>query len=221
MAPTWMAFQPTVTIKGHLRWEDRSTAPEVPLQVSLEQDEQSLGERFSVDVQPDGSFEFKNVSADPYWVNISGVAPDAYLKSAYFGSASAMNNFHPASGSDATLDLTVSSRGAHIQGSVMNSDPVPVAGVWVALIPEDANGKLKRLYQSTRSGANGKFEFRGVAPGAYSLYSWDNVEENEWADPEFLKPFKTKSASVTVAEADNKSLDLTLIQTQSESEAKQ
>lgn len=216
-----LVFQPTVTIAGHLRWEDKSSGTNVTLQVSLQADDAYSGGQASADVQPDGSFELKNLATEAYWVNITGPAPDAYLKSAYYGSTSAMNEFHPAAGSDATLELVVSARGAHIQGAVMNSDSLPVAGVWVALIPEEASGKLKRLYQSTRTAANGKFEFRGVAPGTYSLYSWDNVEEHEWDDPEFLKPFKTKSASMTVAEGENKTLDLTLIQTQGETEAKQ
>jgi Carboxypeptidase regulatory-like domain len=216
-----LAFQPTLTIAGHLRWEDKSSEANVPLQVTLQGDDASFGGSSAADVQPDGSFELKGVTSDAYWVNITGQAPDAYLKSAYYGSTNAMNEFHPASGSDAALELVVSARGAHIQGTVMNSDSLPVAGVWVSLIPEEAKGKDKRLLQAARTGANGKFEFRGVAPGTYSLYSWDNVEEHEWDDPEFLKPFKTKSASVTVAEGENKSLDLTLIQTQSEAEARQ
>jgi len=216
-----LAFQPTLTIAGHLRWEDKSSGASVGLQVSLQGDDASFAGPPTADVQADGSFELKNVTSDAYWVNIAGPASDAYLKSAYYGSTNAMNEFHPASGSDAALELVVSARGAHIQGAVMNSDSLPVAGVWVALIPEEAAGKLKRLLQSTRTGANGKFEFRGVAPGTYSLYSWDNVEEHEWDDPEFLKPFKTKSTSVSVTEGENKSLDLTLIQTQSEAEARQ
>ena len=217
-----LTFQPTATIQGHLRWDDKPAVAEEPIQVMLELEETVLGgEQLMAPVQPDGSFELKYVATDAYGVNISGTAPDAYLKSAYYGSTNAMNEFHPAAGSDATLELVVSARGAHIQGTVMNSDSLPVAGVWVALIPEEASGKLKRLFQSTRTGANGKFEFRGVAPGTYSLYSWDNVEEHEWDDPEFLKPFKTKSTSVTVAEGESKSVDLTLIQTQGEAEARQ
>jgi hypothetical protein len=71
-----------------------------------------------------------------------------------------------------------------------------------------------------RSGANGKFEFRGVAPGNYSLFSWDNVEEHEWDDPEFLKPFRSKAFSVRVAEGDSKTADLAVIRTKSEEDSK-
>jgi hypothetical protein len=213
-----LAFEPGVTITGHLRWEDKAAAPNFPLVVSLEQDEQAFSIHPTAEVQPDGSFELKNVSADSYWVNVTGPAPDAYLKTARYGSSDALGNFRVNSGSDATLELIGSARGAHIQGVVMNSDPVPVSGVWITLIPEDSN--QKRLHQSVRSRANGKYEFRGVAPGNYTLFSWDNIEEHEWDDPEFLKPFKSQGVSIRVTEGETKTADLTLIRTKSEEETK-
>jgi hypothetical protein len=215
-----LAFEPGVTITGHLRWEDKATAPNVPLVISLEQDEQAFSTPPTAEVQPDGSFELKDVSADTYWVNVTGPAPDAYLKSAQFGSSDALGNFRINPGSGATLELIGSARGAHIQGVVMNSDPVPVSGVWVVLLPEDSNRNRKRLFQSVRSGANGKFDFRGVAPGNYSLFSWDDVEEHEWDDPEFLKPFQSKAVSVHVTEGETKTADLTVIRTKTDEETK-
>jgi hypothetical protein len=213
-----LAFEPGVNITGHLRWEDKAAAPNVPLQISLEQDEQAFSMHPTAEVQPDGSFELKNVGVDSYWVNVAGPAPDAYLKSAQYGSSDALGNFRVSSSSSATLELMGSARGVHILGVVMNADPVPVTGVWVTLLPEDSNRNQKRLYQSVRSGVNGKFEFRGVAPGNYTLFSWDNVEEHEWDDPEFLKPFRSKGVSVRVAEGETKTVDLTVIRTKSEEE---
>jgi hypothetical protein len=213
-----LAFEPAVTITGHLRWEDKAAAPGVPLVVSLEQDEQAFSMHPTAEVQPDGSFELKNVGVDSYWVNVSGPAPDAYLKSARYGSFDALGNFRVNAGSDATLELMGSARGAHIQGVVMNADPVPVSAVWVTLIPEDSN--QKRLFQSVRSSANGKYEFRGVAPGNYLLFSWDNIEEHEWDDPEFLKPFKSQGVSVRVTEGETKTADLTVIRTKNAEETK-
>jgi hypothetical protein len=215
-----LTIEPGVTISGHLRWEDKTAAPTVPLQISLEQNEEVLGMHPTAEVQPDGSFELKDVSADTYWVNVSGPAPDAYLKSAQYGSGDALGNFRVNSSSGAALELIGSARGAHIRGVAMNSDPVPVTGAWVTLIPEDSNRNQKRLYQSVRSGANGKFEFRGVAPGSYSLFSWDNVEEHEWDDPEFRKPFQSRAVSVRIVEGETKTADLTVIRTKTEEDSK-
>jgi hypothetical protein len=70
-----------------------------------------------------------------------------------------------------------------------------------------------------RSGANGKYEFRGVAPGSYDLFSWDSVQEHEWDEPEFLKAYQNKAVSITVGAGETKSLDLTTIRTKSGSES--
>ena len=128
--------------------------------------------------------------------------------------------FWAKSGERWIAELEVFCDGHKIQGVVMNSDPVPVSGVWVTLVPEDSRRDQKRLFNSARSQVNGKFEFRGVAPGNYTLFSWDNVEEHEWDDPEFLKPFKSKGVSVRVAESETKTADLTLIRTKNEAETK-
>ncbi len=215
-----LTFEPAATVPGHLRWDDPSAGKDVSLEVSLEEEETLFGRPPSAEVQPDGSFELKGVSADNCSVNVTGAAPDAYLKSAQYGSADALGIFRISSGSSASLELTVGARGAHIKGTVMNSDPVPVAGVSVTLIPEETKHKVKRLFQSVKAGANGKFEFRGIAPGTYDLYAWDNVAEHEWEDPDFLRPYKSKAISITVSEGDTRSIDLTTIRSQKETESR-
>lgn len=70
-----LTFEPGVNITGHLRWEDKAATPNVRLQVSLEQNEESFGMHPTAEVQPDGSFELRDVSVDYYWVNVTGPPP--------------------------------------------------------------------------------------------------------------------------------------------------
>src|SRR5260370_21460463 len=116
-----LAFEPGVNITGHLRWEDKAAAPNVPLQVSLEQDEQVFSMHPTAEIQSDGSFELKNVTVDSYWVNVSGSAPDAYLKSAHYRSSDALRTFRINPGSGATLALVATALGPHTPGVVMNA----------------------------------------------------------------------------------------------------
>jgi hypothetical protein len=68
--------------------------------------------------------------------------------------------------------------------------------------------------------AAGKFEFRGAAPGSYSLSSWDKVEEHERRGPEFSsKPFQSQAVPVPLAEGETETADL-VIQTKSEEDLK-
>jgi hypothetical protein len=213
-----LASEGTTVIEGHLKWDDGTEATKVPLQLSLRATEDFFSVPGRAEINKDGSFEIKGVPPDSYWIDITGPAPDAYLKSAKYGSTDALGTFRVSGGAGGNLELLVGAQGARVSGVVTNSDPVVVPGAWVALIPEEAKQKQKRLYQSVKTDASGKYEFRGVAPGSYSLFSWDQVEEHEWEDPEFMKAFAGKGAAISVAEKENKSVDLTLIENRSKQE---
>ncbi|HJX94885.1 MAG TPA: hypothetical protein VJ324_04655, partial [Candidatus Acidoferrum sp.] len=61
----------------------------------------------------------------------------------------------------------------------------------------------------------GRFDIRGIAPGDYKLFSWEQVEPNAWEDPDFLKQFEAKGQRVSLQEGDVKSMDLVAIRSAS------
>jgi hypothetical protein len=66
----------------------------------------------------------------------------------------------------------------------------------------------------------GRFELRGIAPGDYKLFSWEEVEPGAWEDPEFLRDFETKGEKISLQEGEQKTIDLTAIQTSTPESAK-
>jgi hypothetical protein len=76
------------------------------------------------------------------------------------------------------------------------------------------------LYKSQSTDQYGRFDLRGIAPGDYKLFTWDEVEEGAWEDPDFLKPFEEKGEKVSVQEGDSKSVNLTEIKTASPEQQK-
>jgi hypothetical protein len=116
-------------------------------------------------------------------------------------------------GTDASLEVTLSSRGARVQGAVTDADGLPVAGVWAVLVPEQAHRGQMQMYRETTTDQYGHFELRGVPPGDYKLFSWDQVENGAWQDPEFLKPFEEKGEEVKLQEGESKSVNLVSIKT--------
>jgi hypothetical protein len=213
-----LAFEAPANISGHVTWDRKPPDSKKSLTVYLKGDEENYLGTQTAEIQADGSFELKGVGADAYSLNVAGDLPDAYLKSAQYGSVNALDPFRTISGAGPSLELVLSSRGAHLQGTVMNSDPVPVGNVWVALVPDDPNRKQKRLYHAVRTSADGKFDFRGIAPGDYTLFSWNNVQEGEWFDPDFLKTFQAKGVSISFGEGQSKSADLTILTTKTSNE---
>ena len=121
-------------------------------------------------------------------------------------------SFRVMKGSAGPLEITVSSLGARIEGTVTNEESLPVAGVWVVAVPEEARRKQHYLFKSITTDQYGHFDLRGLAPGKYNLFSWDGVEQGEWEDADFLKDSEEKGATVDLKGSDTKAIELKLIQ---------
>jgi hypothetical protein len=57
------------------------------------------------------------------------------------------------------------------------------------------------------------FSLQNLPPGDYRLYAWDDLEDVEYRNPQYLKTFRNKSTSLTVDEnAPITDVELTAIQ---------
>ncbi len=74
-------------------------------------------------VASNGSFTIKDMGDGTYRPSIDGESKDCYIKDVEYAGASAINDgLLVVRGSDATLKITISSRGARLQGSVVDAD---------------------------------------------------------------------------------------------------
>jgi hypothetical protein len=97
---------------------------------------------------------------------------------------------------------------------------LPAAGVWVVLVPDVAHRSQYRLYKTQTTDQYGHFDLRGIPPGEYKLFSWEEVESGAWEDPDSLQPFEQKGEKVALQEGDQKAVNLVTIRTRSPAEAK-
>jgi hypothetical protein len=217
-----------VNIPGHLTWDGLPAGDPQDFVVFLQPLDQNEMGFSSQMVNTDGTFQFKNVPEGTYRpvVRTRGQEGNYFLKSARYGTATVTDaELAIQPGADLSLELTMSSRAAHLNGVILNSDSLPAVGVTVVLIPKPPHRELKNRYKSATTDQNGKFSMIGITPGDYELFSWDTSEESDeqygedWFDPDWLKPFETKGESVHLEEADQKSVNLTLIETRSDSHA--
>ena len=210
-----MTIGPGSTVGGRVIWDG---------QPALERDELRIAVRPTDDspiffpgsrVNPDGSFAIPNVGDGAYNAIPEGESKDCYVKDVeYAGRAALEEGFSVARGSAALLEITISSRGGRVQGTVTDDDGLPTSGVYVALAPDSETRRTKhRLYKSQTTDQYGHFDLRGIAPGGYLLFSWTEAEDGAWEDPEFLKPFleKKKGESISLQEGDTKSMNLVAI----------
>jgi hypothetical protein len=46
--------------------------------------------------------------------------------------------------------------------------------------------------------ASGRFQFQRIPPGEYKLLAWEDVEENFWQDPDFIRKYDDRGRSVRI-----------------------
>jgi hypothetical protein len=203
-------------IKGRVIWDGRPAVEKEELTVTPTPEDAHFIFAAGTHVNQDNSFTLKEVGDGRYTVDVSGQSRNCYVKDvAYAGISVLDDGFTVARGSAAFLEITISSRGARVQGSVTNQDGLPAPGVWVVLVPDAPHSAQHRLYKQQTTDQYGHFDLRGIAPGDYRLLSWDEVEEGAWEDPDFLRPFEEKKLGqrVTVKDGDTKSMSIVTINT--------
>jgi hypothetical protein len=216
-----LTIAPGMTINGRVIWDGKPSLEGDELSISPSSTEQGVEFDSPARVSPNGAFTLKDISEDTYHLYVNGMSKDCYIKAVRYGMADALyDGFAAQRGNDASLEVTLSSRGARVQGAVSDADGLPLAGVWVVLVPEEAHRAQMQMYKETTTDQYGHFELRGIPPGDYKLFSWDQVENGAWQDPEFLKPFESKGEEVKLQEGESKSVNLTAIKTTSSEQQK-
>ncbi len=138
-----------------------------------------------------------------------GISKDCYIKEVRYSDSIVPDaTIRVAKGSGGPLEITLSSRGAHVQGAVLNEDTLPAVSAWAVAIPDK---KTRRASYSANTDQYGHFEMRGLPPGKYKLFSWAGLQQGAWEDPEFLKEYEAKATVIEVNEGDTKTVELKLI----------
>ncbi len=167
-----------------------------------------------------GNFEWKNVNPGNYIVQVYGAEAQSsfYLKSVTLGGRDIGTGF-TASG-PATLEAVVNAKGGTVEGSVVerekdaDADHVdsdhPVANATVVAVPEEKYRKLPYRFGTGSTDQHGRFTIRGLAPGSYTLYAWQDLEDGVWRDPDFLKSQEANGTALKVEEGSHQTVELKL-----------
>lgn len=160
----------------------------------------------------DGSFALQNLGPEVYTFQLYGQMGNAYLKSVRMGDQDVLaNGLDITSGAAGSLDVVLSTNGGQVEGTVTNAKGEPATTAMVVLIPDAARATQTHLFKATGADQHGHFALRGVAPGEYKVYAWEDVDPSAWQDPEFMKPFETKGESISIRENSRENLRLKVI----------
>jgi hypothetical protein len=216
-----MTVVPGTNISGHIVWEGQPALEKDDLTVTPRPVDVPFGVRGQSRVARDNSFTLKGLGEGTYRADVTGMSKDCYIKEMRYGESSVIKDgFTLTRGEAGVLEIVVSSRGARVQGTVMDSDGLPLAGVSIVLVPELSQRENYQKYKTQSTDQYGNFNLHGIAPGDYKLFSWVEVEQDAWQDPEFLKQFEDKGQRITLQDGDHHTVKVTAIQTKSPESAK-
>jgi len=161
--------------------------------------------------QEDGSFRLQNISDNRYRVVVWRLPADHCLKSARMEGNDVLEEGLAVSGPPrGQLELVVSANGGRVEGVVLKEQK-PFSGATVALVPGEKQRGRRELYKTATTDQYGRFTLRGIPPGEYKLFAWEEIEPGAHQDPEFVKAYEKLGHEVTVEEGARLSAELKLI----------
>ena len=210
-----LAPSPLVSVQGKIVVEGDKTAVNMKsVRVQLMPvDMGGMGFNPPIEVAADGSFSATELSQDKYRIMVTPGAA-AYVKAVTVGGQNILDTgIDLSSGGVGPMEVLLSTKIATVNGMVekQKHDDAP-GSVVIAIV--GANSELTLL--STASGQSalarvdesGKFSIANLPPGEYKLIAFEEVDLATASDPEFLKKFADRAATVKIGEGESKSATL-------------
>jgi beta-lactamase regulating signal transducer with metallopeptidase domain len=160
----------------------------------------------------DGAFKLSSIGAGEYKLSVSGLPDAAYVKSIRMGPVDILRTgLRLEAPPERELEIVIGSNGGEAYGVVRDEKRAPVANVTVVLVPDLGLRFRMDLYKNVGTSPSGQYQIRGVAPGDYKLFVFDDVEIGSWTDPEFLRNFEVRGTAVHVNEGSRRETELTFV----------
>jgi hypothetical protein len=202
---------PPLDLTGQVRVEGGPGIKLSQMYVRLAATIADSNDQFPGRVREDGTFTLKNVAPDLYRVTFPNLA-DLYVKSIRWGGADIMDSALDLTGARADAELTVilGADGGQIEGTVESEE---AGTAMLTLVPSVISSyRAPYLFRLGMTDLTGHFAIRGIAPGSYKLYAWDQVDQNGVLyDPDYLKPFEASGRTIEIQSSSKETVQLKLI----------
>jgi hypothetical protein len=207
-----LELQPPAEIQGRLVVEDNGDLKSKPFRLLL-QSRSANGQATWLHLLDESTFQLEEIGFEgPYDVLPSGLPADFYVKSIRVGERDVLETgFDFTPGTKDVLTMVLNPNGGQIEGLAKNAKDEPAAGAKITLIPDAGHRSYSRYYKTADADENGHFVIKGVAPGEYEIYAWEDIEEGAYQDPDFIKPYESDGQVVSVKEKAHETVQLKVI----------
>jgi protocatechuate 3,4-dioxygenase beta subunit len=209
-----LRLDPGVELAGSVRLEGDAGGEPPHFRVSLVPGDglPNYGPAPEAEVKPDGSFRIPNVLPGVWDIGVEPVPQGGYIKSMRLGDQDVLTeDMLIGPETSEPLRIVISTRGAVVDGAVTGAAGEKAKKAYVLLAPAGRRENVWTFYRVVPADENGHFEFKGVTPGAYTLYALARMDSNPSQDPDFLKSLGGLGEAIEVEEGGHVTRELPLI----------
>lgn len=158
-------------------------------------------------VEADGRFQFTSVPPGRFWIDVSRLSDDFYLKEARLGRLNILESGIQVDSDDLDgVELVLTPFGGRIDGTVLDGEKNQAPHAQVILSPETKSQTVRTAWAD----ASGRYSIRGIPPGEYRLFAWSS-DEADVHDPTNLSDSDKKlGKEVEIEEKSHTTVELTL-----------
>jgi hypothetical protein len=167
--------------------------------------------RLQVDLDPPTLASRSQDSQSSLVVN-SSLPPNSYVADIRQGTVSVYDTgIMVGNEQENPVEVSINSDGGRANITVLGLDRKPAADATVVLVPPEYRRQNLSLYRVGRSDDAGLVEFSKLAPGKYTLFAWESVQEGAYQNAEFLKRFEGSGVSIEIRAGTNLVTEIPLI----------
>jgi hypothetical protein len=159
----------------------------------------------------DGSFAVPDVPAGTYRVSITGLPDTVFFESVRYEARSLADLTFVLEKDAGPLELQINAPSGTVQGTVRNARNALVPNAQVVLIPSMGRRSNPEVFRVAATDQNGRFTIHGIAPDDYQVLAWEKVTAGAYQNPDFLRPYESRAAKVTVTRGSVNDLNLSVI----------
>jgi hypothetical protein len=216
-------LKPGIVVPTHVRIEGRETVAADPayrfIRFRLKPDPEIAGVPGpAYNTFPDGSVNFDLLPGESNRIALISI-PDSppglqniYIESIRMGTHDVLREGLQFNGEEnAKIEIVIGTRAGGITGAVLENDQTPSINTTVVLIPDVSRRGIVEAYKTAITDTAGRFQIEAIPPGDYQAFAWDEVDDGEWLNAEFLRRFEGRGAAIHINEGEKTSISLRVI----------
>jgi hypothetical protein len=208
-----LMLYPKVSLNGRMFMQNREAPNMRDAKIGLISVDPDMASPRSVMARPDGQFILTGVALGSYVLDMTNFPDDEYIVAARYGETDILEKpltLDPRKPIN-PLQILLASDGGRIQATVYDDKGEVFPEAQLVLVPDVKRRTRRDQYRIATSDDDGQVTFRGIPPGSYTLFAWQEVEPNGYLNADYLRDYESLGVAVSITSGDNAQISARLI----------